>query len=294
MIRHHITQADWQQAIDDISSTWMSRAGDRTADYLAANRFVKNPPSTIWSEIKRVYMDLQGFKCGFCERKLEQSEFGNVEHDVEHFRPKGIVTDWPPASAPERGDGIDFTLGTAADPGYFLLAHHPENYLISCKTCNSSLKGNGFPVDGDRDIALAEPRHTAELPYLVYPLGTSSLDDDPEALIAFEGIVPVPAAASGRRRRRGQVIINFFQLAEREGLLEERSIVIMTLSLALASLDHPDALTQTIAQQTVARLTSNSSAHTNCARCFHHLWLTNRADAAQFSQLALDHIVSLP
>ena len=294
MIRYRITQAEWQQAIDDVSSTWMDRARDRTTAYQAANEFVKDPPSTIWSEIKRVYMDLQGFKCGFCERKLEQSDFGNVEHDVEHYRPKGIVTQWPPTSAPERGVGLNFPLGGANDPGYFLLAHHPENYLISCKTCNSSLKGNGFPVDGGRDINIADPRHTAERPYLVYPLGTSSLDDDPEALIRFEGIVPVPAATSGRRRRRGQVIINFFQLAEREGLLEERSMVIMALHLALVSFNHADPLTQTIARQAVARLTSNSAAHANCARSFHNLWLTNQADAEQFSQLAANHIASLP
>ena len=234
MIRYRVTSADWQAAIDAVAPTWTKRAATRTAAYEIAGRY-SVPPSSIWSEIKSVFMDLQGFKCGFCERRLEKSEFGNVEHDVEHFRPKGQVAAWPPSSAPERGEELDFDLGQPADPGYFLLAHHPENYLISCKTCNTALKGNGFPVEGLRDNAMKSPRHTAERHLLVYPVGM--VDDDPQQLIRFEGIVPVPAARSGRRRRRGRLIINFFQLAERDGLLEERAMTILGLHLALISVD---------------------------------------------------------
>lgn len=291
MIRYQITSADWQATIREVSPTWLDRAHERSTAYADAGRYI-TPPSSIWSQIKRVYMDLQGFKCGFCERKLENSEFGNVEHDVEHYRPKGLVTRWPPASATARGDDLSFPLGEPDEPGYFMLAHHHENYLVSCKTCNSALKGNGFPVDGERDMRMTSPRHTTERPYLVYPIGF--LDDDPEKLIRFEGIVPVPAAARGRRRRRGQVIISFFQLAERDGLLEERSMVIIALHLGLVSLDHPDQLSRAIARQAVERLTSDRAAHANCARSFHRLWNDERADAETFSRLALDHISSLP
>ncbi len=70
--------------------------------------------------------------------------------------------------------------------------------------------------------------------------------------------------------------------------------MIMALHIALVSIDHPDQLTRTIARQTAARLTSDSSAHANCARSFRDLWLTDRADAERFSRLALDHILSLP
>jgi hypothetical protein len=42
-----------------------------------------------------------------------------------------------------------------------------------------------------------------------------------------EGIVPVPAANSGRRRNRGLGPINFVGLAERDGLLLDRSITIV-------------------------------------------------------------------
>lgn len=291
MIRYRVSAAEWQAAIGAVAPTWIARAESRTATYETAGRY-SVPPSTIWSEIKSVYMDLQGFKCGFCERRLEKSEFGNVEHDVEHFRPKGEVAVWPPNSAPDRGDGLDFDLGEPADPGYFLLAHHPENYLISCKTCNSALKGNGFPVEGERHTEMASPRHTSERPLLVYPVGM--VDEDPQRLIRFEGIVPVPAARSGRRRRRGRLIINFFQLAERDGLLEERSMTILGLHLALISIDHPNQLSRRLARDTVERMAGNAAAHANCARSFVELWAQSRVDAEIFSRAAFDHLTSLP
>ena len=43
-------------------------------------------------------IELQHFKCGFCQRLLERSDYGNVEHDVDHFRRKEHVADWPPGS----------------------------------------------------------------------------------------------------------------------------------------------------------------------------------------------------
>ncbi len=292
MIGYRITAAEWREAIRAVAPTWLARAADRTATYAEAGRYTE-PPSKIWSEIKSVYMDIQGFKCGFCERKLEKSEFGNIEHDVEHFRPKGLVTSWPPDSDPERGAGLGFELGDPADPGYFLLAHHHENYLISCKTCNTALKRNGFPVEGTtRNTEMVSPRHPGERHFLVYPVGM--FDEDPQKLIRFEGIVPVPAARSGHRRRRGQVIINFFQLAERDGLLEERSMTVLGLHLALISVDHPDQLSRQLAEITIERMTGNAAVHANCARSFRALWAQSRADAEIFSQEAFDHLTSLP
>jgi hypothetical protein len=290
MIRYAVTQAELRQRIKDIAPTWVDKARERTEAYRVAGRYAK-PPSDIWSDIKRVYMDLQGYKCGFCERRLERSEFGNVEHDVEHFRPKGMVEQWPPSSAPERGNGLNFPLGDASPGlGYFLLPHEPENYLISCKTCNTAFKSNAFPVDGARDLDMESPRHTNERPLLVYPLG--SFDDDPQKLIRFEGIVPVPAANSGRRRKRGQTLINFFGLAERDGLLLERSITLANLHLALSSVGNPDPVGQ-IAQHMLQVLTSDYAAHANCARSFVALWEADQAAALAFSEAALDHLLSM-
>jgi hypothetical protein len=262
VIRYRVTQHDLLEAIEAAVPSWIDRAGERTAAYRVAGGYVK------------------------------RSEFGNVEHDVEHFRPKAAVDEWPPASAPERADGLDFDLGDASENrGYFLLPHNPENYLISCKTCNTALKGNGFPVEGARDLGMESPRHTNERPLLAYPIGL--LDDDPQALIRFEGVLPVPAARSGRRRRRGQVIISFFQLAERDGLLLERSMTIAALHLALVSIDSADALTAELAAQALRVMTSDEAAHTNCARSFVGLWADDRPSAEGFSRAALGHLRSV-
>ena len=125
---------------------------------------------------------------------------------------------------------------------------------------------------------MASPRHGHERPFLVYPIG--QLDDDPQKLIRFRGILPVPAARSGRRLQRGQVIISFFQLAERDGLLLERSLTIAALHLALISVDLPgDPLSSQLAQQTLRVLTSDAAAHANCARSFVALWADDRPTA---------------
>jgi hypothetical protein len=133
-------------------------------------------------------------------------------------------------------------------------------------------------------------RHTNEKPLLAYPIG--SFDDDPQKLIRFEGIVPVPAANSGRRRKRGQTLINFFGLAERDGLLLERSITIVNLHLALTSAGTPDPTGQ-IAGHMLQVLTSDHAAHANCARSFVALWGADQPAALAFSEAALDHLLSV-
>lgn len=288
MIRYPVTGPDLLAAITKASPTWIRRAQERTDAYASAGRYL-TPPSDIWSEIKRVYMSLQGYKCAFCERRLEHSDFGNVEHDVEHFRPKSMVKEWAPRTATGRAQ-IAFALGRGSPRGYFLLPHHPDNYLISCKTCNTAFKGNGFPVHGTRDLTMVSPRTTPEKPWLVYPIG--DIDDDPQQLIRFEGILPVPVDGPQHDRRRAQVIIEFFGLAEREGLLLERSISLLALHLALENVDHNDLLTKSIARQMVASLTADAAAHANCARSFVALWADDEPSARRFSEAALTHVIS--
>lgn len=288
MIRYQISEPELLAAINHAGPTWIRRAQDRTDTYKAKGRYV-TPPTDIWSEIKRVYMNLQGYKCAFCERRLERSDFGNIEHDVEHFRPKSMVKEWTPRTATGRSE-LTFDLGSGSARGYYLLPHHHDNYVISCKTCNTAFKGNGFPVDGARDIDMATPRSAAEQAWLVYPIG--DFDDDPQHLIRFDGIVPVPAAGSTRQRRRAQVIIEFFGLAERDGLLLERSITLLALHLALDNVAHHTSLTDDIARHMVATLTADHAAHANCARSFVALWADDEPAARTFSEAALAHVTS--
>ncbi|MDJ0909817.1 MAG: hypothetical protein QNI99_11530 [Woeseiaceae bacterium] len=294
MIRYPIRPSTWRNRVAAASRDWLDTAATRTARFRVLGEYDEEGKSAIWSKIKRVYMELQGYKCGFCERRLEKSQFGNIEHDVEHFRPKKSVKVWP--TSKQRRDRsitvdqeLNLSLGGAADPGYFWLAYHIENYLISCKTCNSTLKSNSFPVARNRrqvNEGTDSPRQLKnEKPYLIYPIG--AVDTDPERLIKFEGIVPVPVATRGHSHARARVTIDFFELDTREVLLEERAETILALHVALASTNDPNDDTAGAAQLLVDRLTSDAAPHANCARCHRTLAATDPDRANEYAAAAI-------
>lgn len=237
-------------------------------------------------------MALQHNKCAYCERRLAGPPFGDVEHDVEHFRPKSSVTAWPTASiAANRGISYTFATGGAADPGYYLLAYSLLNYATACKTCNSPLKSSYFPIAGPRDTAGEDPTLlAAEEAFLVYPLGT--FDADPEEILTFDGIIPVPVEKTGRPFRRAKVIVDFFELDSREELRRERSKIIVGLWIAhrLRLTGDPDD--QQIAEESIDDLTSQSSPHTSCARAFLRLITENPVKARELAREAKDYLRS--
>lgn len=94
--------------------------GKKTMKFTAAYR-----SEAVKSALKRVQHD----KCAFCEAK-----FVNDDAHVEHFRPKGMVQQWP--------------LGPISYPGYYWLAYEWSNLLLCKSTINSSLKRNFFPLRG--------------------------------------------------------------------------------------------------------------------------------------------------
>lgn len=125
MIAYRITQAELERRIEAASPGWLQKAATRTAGFRKNNCYKKS--SSIWSDVKAVYMLLQGeCKCAYCERKLESTEFGKIEQDVEHFRPKGNIKQWRlPKSLTELG--IKATAVPDEKRGYFLLPYHPVN-----------------------------------------------------------------------------------------------------------------------------------------------------------------------
>lgn len=290
MIRYPILERELRKRVEEVRPGWLERAAERTEAFRMAGRYDES--SGIWSEIKNAYMELQGFKCGFCERRLEKSRYGSVEHDVEHFRPKAKVKKWPSSTdQTEREIDFDFALGDDADPGYFLLAYELENYAISCKTCNTRLKANFFPVAFGRRVAVDRSRDLDdEHAYLIYPIGAR--DEDPEKLITFRGILPIPVGVWGHKRRRAEVTIRFFELDTREVLLEERAETIIELHLAMTAVGHPDPLTSQAASSSVDRMVDRRSPHANCARSFHDLWLSDNILAREFASAALDYLES--
>jgi hypothetical protein len=282
MIRYPIDLDVLEGWVDQEVPGWRVRAADRTESFRLAGRYDENSP--IWSEIKHIFMTLQHNKCAYCERQLAVGEFAPVEHDVEHFRPKGAVEEWPPADPDGtgrwRGLAYGFPTGGSSEDGYYLLAYSLRNYATACKPCNSPLKSNYFPIAGPRNHSAEEPAELEpELPFLMYPIG--DLDDDPESLMGFEALVPLPLAVSGEAKRRAHVTIDFFGLATREDLLLGRAQVLDALYIALRTIDGPDKALHPHAKRSVTRLTGAQSAHTNCARSFQRLYQKDRSFAEQ-------------
>ena len=225
MIRVSTTAAALLAAIEAHRPGWVARAEART-EALAAGAVDPEFPS-LWSETKDVYMKLQHLKCAYCEKELEDQP---IEHDVEHYRPKREIVRWVVPRALARQGIVVKQPKHGSEPGYRLLAYSPFNYAASCKTCNSILKRNYFPIAGTRNATARDPAAMAgERPFLLYPIGDT--DDDPEDMIEFAGLSP-QVKGTGFRRQRALVTIWLFDL-NGKWRQKDRAMEIMRYFLAL-------------------------------------------------------------
>jgi hypothetical protein len=294
MIQYPISRGDLETRIRAEKADWLDRAAQRTETFRHKGCYEEK--SSIWSEVKVVYMRLQGdAKCAYCERKLESEEFGRVEQDVEHFRPKGNVKSW---NVPKRlrDLGIAVTAAPTEKRGYFLLPYHPLNYAAACKPCNSALKGDRFPIAGPYNLQGEDPTQLkSEQPYLLYPIGNA--DDDPETLIRFYGVAPQPVATSGYHRHRALVTIEFFKLDDatrRKNLILERARIIIVLYALFEKLRGDAAAAEKErARQLVDAFTQPTTPHANCARSFMRLCETQATEARAVSDQAFKLLTSV-
>ncbi len=293
MIRYEIELegVPLRELVEALKPGWLDRAAERTEGFVSDGEFSEK--SSIWSEIKPVFIHLQKRKCVFCERALPGERYGKGEHDLEHFRPKSSVKKWPTASIRrDRKLDYDFATGDAAAPGgYYWLAYDLENYATACKSCNSALKSNFFPIAGPRGAATASVSelHASEEPFLIYPLG--ELDDDPEELISFVGIVAVPRSDDDNKRRRARVTIDFFELNNRDELWDERFAVIRSLWQALRNRENAlDPAERDDARVTIKELVDNRSPHASCARNFLALYEDDPREAWRIYREARDSL----
>lgn len=286
MIRYPVTLAELQAKV---GKAWLKKAAERTEAFRKLGRYEES--SSIWSEVKPHYMALQHEKCAYCERKLESADYGLIEQDVEHFRPKSSVTTWkPPASL----SGVPVTPVPAGQTGYHLLPYHLLNYAAACKPCNSALKSDYFPIAGTYQFSGGDPKALMknERPYLLYPIG--SVDVDPATLFGFNGVSPCPTPkAKGAARDRVRVTIEFFKLDDvvsRKNLVLERARCLVALYPQLAALANPAATARdkARAQKAVDGFTDDAAPHANCSRRFCDLFKANPARAGDFYDAALD------
>lgn len=285
MIRLGITKAKLHALIVGLDADWFIDSAAILVGLSARPASSEFKP--LWSKIKQIYIDIQFSKCCFCEKPLE----GKIEQDVEHFRPKAEVKPW---KTPVRLTGAGITVNQPSDgssePGYKLLAYEPFNYAMACKTCNSTLKKNFFPIAGTRDSVGANPTQMkAEDALLIYPIG--SIDSDPEQLIEFDALSPVPANTSGFGRKRALATIEIFRLddaAKRRSLYKQRAFLLRLLFLELEGKSNAaTAAKRQKHQQAIDNLTSPEAPFTNCMRSFARLYDNDPARAEEIAEECL-------
>jgi hypothetical protein len=287
MIRHPIARQELASRIDAQAKGWTAAARKKTEKFRAARKYSEKQGS--WSKVKQVYIDLQFGKCAYCERKFGVDEKSRIEHDVEHFRPKSSIKAWPPKGGKLH---YEFRTGTASTRGYYLLAYNPLNYMVSCKKCNSPYKSDHFPIAKTRRLNSDDFAKLAlEQPLLLYPI--SDVDEDPEALIAFEGILPVVKAASGHAGHRARVTIDFFALDTREELLRERALILKAIYVAWSDLEHADPLRRRDANQTIHQIDEPKLPHRNCARSFYRLCKDDPVSARDYYRACIEYLDSI-
>lgn len=277
MIRYHLKEEELKNAIIEHNSTWLKRAEAKTDGFRDAQGYIKHNP--IWGDIKAVFIKIQNNKCGYCERSLE----GRREQDIEHFRPKKYVGEWPtPEIKEDRGIDYAFPTGGELKEGYYLLAYNFLNYLTACATCNRDYKLNFFPIAAERGPQSDDIQDfLKEKPYLINPLDNK--DDNPEEIITFLGIIPMPVEQNGFNHQRARVIIDLFNLEGRENLRRERARIIAILYLALESKE------EKFYKPIVETQMSDASIHSNCARSFYKLYKDDPNFAQEIGSLAVNY-----
>ena len=115
-------------------------------------------------------------KCAYCEEVITSNQRG----DIDHYRPKGGVTD-----AENRPVQVIANEQHHLHPGYYWLAYDWQNLLPACILCNQLSwsvdnkrigKGTHFPIEGDYVCNPGQEKY--EQPLLLNPC----LDDPQEHL----------------------------------------------------------------------------------------------------------------
>jgi hypothetical protein len=162
----------------------------------------------LYKRMKIVLFKLYYEKCVYCEAQFLLDQPG----DVEHFRPKGRITNL---------DGSLVMLppdSKIPHPGYYWLAYDWRNLFPSCIFCNrpntldtvSFGKWDKFPVNGVRAVAPGD--EAVEEYLLLHPI-----DDEPEDHLSFESDGTISF-----KTPRGDACIALFGLNVREPLVIRR------------------------------------------------------------------------
>ena len=121
-------QVDENGTVVRPNDTWFDNAERATEKAIEErNEHVADRGVYAHDELKISLERLFHGKCAYCE-----SHIGAADWDVDHFRPKGRVT--------ERAD----------HPGYYWLTYEWENLYPSCNNCNQHRRGRPLWADSTR------------------------------------------------------------------------------------------------------------------------------------------------
>lgn len=294
MIHYPVTQSELVSAIDSALGTakrrqaWWAKA---YGDFLRAVKDrTHDAKQAYWSDIKEAYITLQCNKCAYCETPMPQGSKALIAYDVEHYRPKSATTPWPTNEMIKLLD-ITYKVNAGRNRGYPELAHHPYNYAVACKVCNSSYKSSFFPILGKPDATsyVVAQLNKREHPAIPLPLG--DWGEDPSPFLTFEGFIAVPASNDELLRKRAQVVIDFFELNRRPDLLLGRATAIVVAYQHLKELKQPDlAPDVAIAQAWVDGDLSQAAPFAAAVRAFKLLFDTDEPRAREVARLANSYI----
>ena len=289
MIRIAVTDAELKEAIEREKPGWLKRAAERTDKLKIAGRY--NERSSIWSEIKPAFMTLQARKCAYCERALAGIEAGKGEHDLEHFRPKGKVSEWP---VPGGELAYAFSTGGQLDNGYYWLTYELTNYVTACGPCNQARKHDYFPIAGQRankddELNALDER---ERPLVLFPFGFR--DDDPQSFITFHGAIAMPKPGIDEHsRNRARVTIDVFDLNGRDELLTERCAIIGKIWSETDRLENAsNERSRKDAKAKIEIAIAPSSPHSSCASAYRELCEAAPDKAWEFNEIAVSYLSS--
>lgn len=159
-------------------------------------------------------------KCAYCEFPISDFQAG----DIEHFRPKAVVTDEEDQTILLQDEGgkviLDGLGNPKAHPGYYWLGYDWTNLIPSCEACNrprpeSLGKRNRFPVVGSH--AQSPGEEVNEIPLLINPASGQD-DDDPQKHLIIDDETGLMIPLSDR----GKMCIKILGLNQRDQLVMAR------------------------------------------------------------------------
>lgn len=181
----------------------------------------------LYTQMKAILFSASFGKCVYCETKIvdidPQGKLTPLDQpgDVEHYRPKGKVTD--------ENDEEVMILGPdgklMAHPGYFWLAYDWKNLFLACRTCNAPYKdretgrrygkSTRFPLKNPTSRAANPGEEEKEQPLFLHPFF-----QNPEEHFEF---IPLTGELVGTTEE-GKICIDLLNL-NRPGLAEQRKDV---------------------------------------------------------------------